>query len=321
MHVTAALWIARSVRLQSKHNLKTIIPSIFASSIPLVNILTSVPTSPYHLKDSMPPMDVHPYRIIHHPSLANRLMSSLRKYLEASPTGYDRPSTALQHFIDFLPTTIESTSTLLPSLVDETSSTNFCFDRVISRAVKQIGISYPRFLREDTSPSVFLRHTPKIVEMGRGGHRWTARIAVVPERYRVESQIDFARGQPISFFFCSLPLRYISDQDNYDWVNARTYSVCNSLSVGTSLCCFRCPKMRTTMAKHNLVFSAQAPLIPSPIQNPSATLGQAKKVRKKRTRKPKIFQSFKGYIPKEVCSDFGESLISPAKVAYPKDTF
>jgi hypothetical protein len=199
MHVTTALRIAASVvRLQSKHNLKTIIPSIFVSIVPRVTITSSVSTAAYNVKKkNHPVLQNRPYRIIHDPSLAERLMSSLHKYLETLPTGNDRPSTILQHFIDFLPTHILHTSTCVHGLIDETCSTNFwgCFDQVICAAVQQIdqnasvpgsfhsqvkhfqspdrvifssSTSGPRILREDKSPSVFNRHASKIVEMGKG---------------------------------------------------------------------------------------------------------------------------------------------------------
>jgi hypothetical protein len=184
-------------------------------------------------------------------------MSSLHMYLEASSRGDDRPSTALQHFIDFLPTKIESTSTLLHGLIDETCSTNFwnCFDQVICRAVEQIDqnvsipgsfrspglfsqmpdrfmsssrISGPRLLREDKSPSVFQRHALKIVEMGKrmvdGLHGSPLYLSGTESSHKL---ILLKASQYFSFFF-SFPLMHISDGGRNDRVQERTYPVCNS---------------------------------------------------------------------------------------------
>jgi hypothetical protein len=200
MHATTILRIARSVRLQIKHNIKTIIPNIIVPQLsvsPNSSLMTSVNTARYHPKSEPAPWGVHPYHIIHDPKLADRMISSLRVYLQASPTGGDSPSTNLQASLDSMEGNIDRHPALGGGLTNEKSSAFYwdCFQPVISDAVEQIdqNLSVPRYseqsrifsidpdaiihpsrfagprlLREHKSPSVFEHHAPKIVEMGKG---------------------------------------------------------------------------------------------------------------------------------------------------------
>jgi hypothetical protein len=204
MHVTIALRISRSVRLQSKHTLKTIIPNIIIPVVPPVpsitqlggHVSTSVGTAGHRPKRS-PPYGAHPYHIIHDPKLADRMMSSLHHYLQSSPTGDDSPSERLQSLMDILPNLIDQHPGISGGLSHETTTTALwgCLSPIISSAVQQIdqtvhkpryytarrmfsvksdsimvpspGAS-PRLLREDKSPSFFEKHASNIVKMGMG---------------------------------------------------------------------------------------------------------------------------------------------------------